>query len=39
MNIKRILTAVIGLPIVFLGLVFGNKYIIDIAMGCNNGIL
>ena len=32
MNIKRILTAVIGLPIVFLGLVFGNKYIIDIAM-------
>ena len=32
MNIKRIMTALIGLPIVFLGLVFGNKYIVDFAM-------
>ncbi len=29
MNVKRILTAVIGFPIVFCVLVFGNKYIID----------
>lgn len=30
MNIKRILTGVIGFPIVACALVFGNKYIIDI---------
>lgn len=29
MNVKRILTAIIGFPIVFLVLAFGNKYIID----------
>lgn len=29
MNIKRILTTVIGLPIVMLIFIFGNKYIID----------
>ena len=29
MNIKRILTGLIGLPIVALVLIFGNKYIID----------
>lgn len=29
MNIKRVLTGLIGLPIVALILVFGNKYIID----------
>ena len=32
MNIKRVLTALIGFPIVTLALVFGNCYIIDIAM-------
>ena len=32
MNIKRVLTALIGFPIVTLALVFGNSYIIDIAM-------
>lgn len=32
MNIKRILTALIGLPVVVLIFVFGNKYIIDIIM-------
>ena len=31
MNIKRILTALIGFPIVMLVLCFGNKYIIDIS--------
>lgn len=30
MNIKRILTALIGFPIVVLVFVFGNKYIIDV---------
>lgn len=30
MKLKRILTGVIGLPIVALILIFGNKYIIDI---------
>lgn len=30
MNIKRILTAVIGFPFVALLLIFGNKYIIDV---------
>lgn len=29
MNVKRILTALIGLPIVFCILVFGNKYMLD----------
>ena len=29
MNLKRLLTTVIGLPIVILVLVLGNKYIID----------
>ena len=29
MKLKRILTGVIGLPIVALFLIFGNKYIID----------
>ncbi len=29
MKLKRILTGVIGLPIVALILIFGNKYIID----------
>lgn len=29
MNFKRILTTVIGLPIVMLIFIFGNKYIID----------
>ncbi len=32
MNIKRIMTALIGFPIVLLALVFGNCYVIDIAM-------
>ncbi len=32
MDIKRICTALIGLPIVFLVLIFGNKYIIDVAV-------
>ncbi len=31
MNIKRVLTALIGFPIVILVFIFGNKYIIDIA--------
>lgn len=31
MNIKRIITTIIGFPIVMLILIFGNKYIIDIA--------
>ncbi len=31
MNIKRVLTTVIGFPIVLLVFIFGNKYIIDIA--------
>lgn len=31
MNIKRIMTALIGLPLVALVLVFGNQYIIDIS--------
>lgn len=30
MKLKRILTGVIGLPIVALILIFGNKYIIDV---------
>lgn len=30
MNIKRLLTTVIGMPIVLLVFIFGNKYIIDI---------
>jgi undecaprenyl diphosphate synthase len=32
MNIKRILTALIGIPIVALIFLFGNKYIVDIAI-------
>lgn len=32
MNVKRILTALIGLPLVILVLVFGNKYVIDVAI-------
>lgn len=32
MNIKRILTTLIGLPVVALIFIFGNKYIIDILM-------
>lgn len=30
MNLKRILTAVIGLPLVILLFIFGNKYLIDV---------
>ena len=30
MNMKRIITALIGFPIVACALVFGNKYVIDI---------
>lgn len=30
MNVKRILTAVIGFPIVMIALIFSNKYIIDV---------
>ena len=33
MNLKRVLTGVIGLPIVALILIFGNKYIIDVLFG------
>lgn len=29
-NLKRIITALIGLPIVIAILVFGNKYVIDV---------
>lgn len=32
MNVKRVLTALIGFPIVIVLLVFGNKYIVDIIM-------
>lgn len=32
MNVKRILTALIGLPIVLCFLVFGNKYILDVIL-------
>lgn len=32
MDIKRILTATIGFPLVMLVLIFGNKYVIDIAV-------
>ena len=32
MNMKRILTALIGLPIVLCFLVFGNKYILDVIL-------
>lgn len=32
MNVKRILTALIGFPIVFCILVFGNKYILDVIL-------
>lgn len=32
MNIKRITTALIGFPLVVLMIVFGNKYIIDVAI-------
>lgn len=32
MNIKRILTVLVGLPIVILVLIFGNCYVVDIAM-------
>ncbi len=30
MDIKRVLTAVIGFPLVTILLIFGNKYIIDV---------
>lgn len=29
MNLKRIITALVGLPLVILLIVFGNKYLID----------
>ena len=32
MNLKRILTSLIGLPLVIILLVFGNKYIVDVAI-------
>lgn len=32
MNVKRIMTALIGLPLVILLIVFGNKYIVDMAI-------
>lgn len=32
MSLKRLLTAIIGLPIVILIFVFGNKYIVDVLM-------
>ena len=32
MNIKRIMTAIIGLPLVILLILFGNKYIMDIVV-------
>ena len=34
MNIKRVLTALVGLPTVALIFIFGNKYIIDILVTC-----
>lgn len=34
MSIKRIITALIGFPIVILFLVFGNKYMLDIVFAC-----
>ncbi len=30
MNMKRIITALVGFPIVACALVFGNKYVIDV---------
>ena len=32
MDIKRVLTAAIGFPLVMLVLILGNKYIVDIAV-------
>ena len=32
MNLKRIITAIIGLPLVILLIVFGNKYIMDVVI-------
>lgn len=32
MNVKRIMTTLIGLPCVILLIVFGNQYIIDVAI-------
>ena len=32
MSFKRFLTAIIGLPIVILIFIFGNKYIVDVLM-------
>ena len=32
MNVKRILTTVVGLPLVILFIIFGNKYVIDFAV-------
>ena len=32
MNVKRILTAIVGLPVVSLLLIFGNKYIMDVVI-------
>jgi len=38
MNIKRLLTALIGLPLVALVFVLGNKYIIDVLMAIIAGV-
>lgn len=32
MNVKRIMTALIGLPLVILLIVLGNRYIVDVAV-------
>lgn len=38
MNIKRITSALLGLPIVIIVLVFGNKYVVDIAFAIISAI-
>ena len=38
MNLKRLLTGIIGFPIVLVVLVFANKYIIDVLMAIVAGI-
>ncbi len=38
MKLKRILSGIIGLPIVALILIFGNKYVIDVLFALVAGI-
>lgn len=38
MNVKRIMTALIGLPLVILLIVFGNKYLVDFVIAVIAGI-